>query len=946
MKTLRELHQEHSGKVSDKWDIYLSEYNNQLESYRKKEVSLLEIGVQNGGSLEIWNKFFPYAKVLVGCDINKDCDGLKFDSPKINVVAEDANTDIAENKITELSSSFDIIIDDGSHTSGDIVNSFSRYFPYLKDGGIYIAEDLHCSYWSEFQGGLYDFSSSISFFKQLADVLNYEHWGVEVNVKDMMSIFKSKYGASFSDEMLSHVHSVLFFNSVCIVRKREPNENKLGCRNVTGTDEKIVQGHIELAGQKSAAIRQSMDVDSLTHPSIRLQRYKMEMLRLENQVKQGKKEIEVSKNLVEQIQNSKSWKITIPLRNAGVLFRSLKSNVKAPIAGIKVADGIRPAFHKALSLYRREGVSGIARGIHFLGGRGADPKWLARNNYREWVLQYDTIDDKELACLSEKAALLEVRPLISIVMPVYNPNLAWLTEAIESVRSQVYPDWELCIADDCSTNPKVRKFLSECQEKDKRIKVVYREENGHISRASNSALEIANGSWIALLDQDDIIPAHALYHVAKSLNDYPDTLLMYSDEDKINEKGARFNPYFKTDFNRHLFYSHNMVSHLGVYSADLVNKVGGFRTGVEGSQDYDLALRCIEEINESQVRHIPRVLYHWRVHSESTAGGGDAKPYAMLAGEKVLNEHFVRTGRIARSSYIGSCYRTNYALPEIEPSVSIIIPTKNNFNLISSCIENIFCHTAYQNYEVVVVDNGSSDSDCITYFEYLNQSDRSVRVLSKDIPFNYSKLNNYAVSQSNSDVVVLLNDDVEIKDKEWLGELVSFAAQREIGAVGPKLLYPDGRVQHAGIILGLMNAAGHAFKFFHDSDPGYFGRANFISEFSAVTGACLAVERKKYLDVGGLDEDNFAVAYNDVDFCLKLKRQGLVNVMTPFCRLIHHESITRGPDHSPEKVERLSRERDHLIAKWQDVISNDPCYNPNLTLEHEDFSLSWPPRVK
>ena len=536
-------------------------------------------------------------------------------------------------------------------------------------------------------------------------------------------------------------------------------------------------------------------------------------------------------------------------------------------------------------------------------------------------------------------------PLISVVMPVYNPPVKLLCEAIESVLSQTYENWELCIADDCSTKGYVKSILEKYQRKDKRIKVVFRKENGHISEASNSAIKIAEGEWVALLDHDDLLAPHALFCVVDAINKNPESKLIYSDEDKIDLEGQRLDPYFKCDWNHELFLSHNLITHLGVYKHDILNEIGAFRTDYDGAQDYDLALRFISRVEQDQIIHIPQILYHWRAIPGSTAMSADEKPYAMLAGEKALNDYLHSQKIDAVAELIGIGYRVRYALPTPSPCVSIIIPTRNAKLLVEQCINSIQKLTTYQNYEIILIDNGSDEQESIDYFAELS-TNKCIRVIRDDRPFNYSALNNAAVKQSNGSVIVLLNNDIEVISPDWLEELVSLALQPDIGAVGAKLYYPDDTLQHGGVVLGLGGLAAHAHWKFPRSSFGYVGRAALRSNFSAVTAACLAVKKDHYESVGGLEEEGLAVAYNDVDFCLKLYKKGLRNIWTPFAELYHYESATRGYETTPEKIIRFENEKIFMLEKWKDVIGSDPAYSPNLTLDAADFSYAFPPRVK
>ena len=611
---------------------------------------------------------------------------------------------------------------------------------------------------------------------------------------------------------------------------------------------------------------------------------------------------------------------------------------------VKAKGSIGKAYQHVRRLRKAQGfraVKTLLRAPH--GGLDA---FNSRINYDDWVKRYDTLSVADIEPMKLKLAAQKLQPLISIVMPTYNPKIEWLIEAIESVQAQIYPHWELCIADDCSSDPRVQETLQAMAQKDKRIKVVTREKNGHISAASNSALELAQGEWIALMDHDDLLPIHALYCVAQTIHQHPDAQMIYSDEDKINEQGTRLDPYFKPDWNIDLFYSHNMFSHLGVYRKTLIDHVGGFRLGFEGAQDYDLALRCIEQIDHQHIHHIPRVLYHWRVHAQSTAQSSEAKPYAAIAGQKALNEHFQRTQLNAQCLLLDfGMYRTQYALPERLPLVSLIIPTKNAQKLVMQCVESILEKTTYPNYEIIIVDNASDDAQAIAYFKQLANEHSNIRVIRDDRPFNYSQLNNNAVQYTNGELIGLINNDIEVISPDWLGEMVSIALQKNVGAVGAKLYYPNNTIQHAGVVIGLGGVANHVFKHAYRDSLGYFGRAKLISSYSAVTAACLIIKKSIFTEVGGLDEENLKVAFNDVDFCLKVRSAGYRNVWTSFAELYHHESVSRGADDIPEKRQRFEQEVAHMRKKWQTDKFEDPAYSPNLTLDFEDFSFACPPRV-
>jgi len=625
--------------------------------------------------------------------------------------------------------------------------------------------------------------------------------------------------------------------------------------------------------------------------------------------------------------------------------------------------GVRRWARTGAGLFRVAGHLGgkqlavwFRQGLRVLFTRGPKALWdaafwaLANHaraqaaGYGEWVRKFDTRTPEELAAMRAASGQFSRQPVVSFITPVYNTPEPFLRAMIDSVIAQAYPRWELCIADDASTAAHVRRVLEEYRGRDPRIKVAWRETNGHISAASNTALEAATGDFVALLDHDDTLAPDALYWVVKEVNDHPDAALIYSDEDKLDFNGARANAYFKCDWNYDLFLSHNLITHLGVYRAGIVRDIGGFRTGFEGAQDYDLAARFIERIRPSQIRHIPRVLYHWRMLPGSTAVGAGEKDYAAERARLAVEEHLARTGVAGTVETVPvAVQRVRYALPEPHALASIIIPTRNGEKLVRQCIESVREKTTYQPYEILLVDNGSDDRGALAYFERL-AAEGKARVLRDPLPFNFSRINNGAARQARGDFLVFLNNDIEVISPDWLTELVSHAQRPEVGAVGARLWYPDDTIQHAGLVL-VAGLAGHAHLGKKRGDNGYFSRAALIQSLSAVTAACLCVRRDVFEEVGGFDE-TLAVAFNDVDLCLKIQAAGYRNVYTPYAELYHHESASRGYEDTPEKMQRFQKEADMLRERWMPVLMNDPYYNPNLTLSGEPFTLSWPPRVE
>lgn len=569
------------------------------------------------------------------------------------------------------------------------------------------------------------------------------------------------------------------------------------------------------------------------------------------------------------------------------------------------------------------------------------------NNYQEWVERFDTLSTEDIEKIGRHIESFSRRPKISILMPTYNTPEEWLRKAIDSVLGQIYQEWELCIADDASTEPHVRSILKEYEEKNHRIKVTFRETNGHIAKASNDALSLATGDFVALLDHDDELSPHALYMIANEVNESPTVGFIYSDEDKLTGYGMRFNPYFKSDWNPDLLLSQNYVCHLSVFRSDILRSIGGFRDGVDGAQDWDLILRATEKLSENEIRHIPHVLYHWRVIEGSTAQSTTFKPYVLESQKRTVEEHLRRRGEKASVEILPaiSHLKTTFEVPTPKPLVSIIIPSRDQKDILSRCLNSITAKSTYKNIEFIVVNNGSVEPDALQYLNVLRERS-NFRVIEDRRPFNFSRLNNDAAKIAKGEILAFLNNDLEVISPDWLSEMVSHAARSGVGAVGARLLYPNGLLQHGGIIIGIGGVAGHNHKGRLRTDPGYFNRAILTQNLSAVTAACMVLRRDVFEEVGGFDEERLTVAFNDVDLCLRIREKGYRIVYTPYAELFHYESISRGYENTPEKFNRFESEIRAMKKKWGDTLKFDPYYNPNLTFVTEDFSFAFPPRVK
>lgn len=569
---------------------------------------------------------------------------------------------------------------------------------------------------------------------------------------------------------------------------------------------------------------------------------------------------------------------------------------------------------------------------------------LGEKSYADWIQVFET-ESRSAAVMASERQSWRCKPTISIVLPVHNTNEPFLRASLDSVLTQTYPNWELCIADDCSTEPHVRTVLRQYTERDPRICAVYRETRGHISEASNSALAIAKGDWIVLLDHEDCLHSQALHFVAEAIAAHPRASLIYSDEDKIGKNNKRYDPYFKCDYNYELLLAHNMVRHLAAFRRNLINEVGDFRRGFENAHDYDLVLRAIERINSEQVLHLPRVLYHRRFRQGSAASTSDVTPYAEAA-RRAVAEHLQRRGvdgTVVAAPEAPSMNRVRYALADPNPRVSIVICTRDRADLLAPCVDSIVNRSSYDNYEVLIVDNGSTEEATFQLFNRLPT--KRFRILRDESVFNFSSLNNRAVQRANGEYICLLNNDIEVLTADWMEEMLSFSMQPDVGAVGARLWYPSGGLQHAGVILGLVGVSNHVHRNLKRGELGYFGRAALHQSFSALTGAALMIRESIYRKVGGLDEE-LQVTFNDIDFCLRVREAGYRNVWTPYAEMIHHESATRGHDTTPQKRARVAQENLLMKQRWGDLLGRDPAYSLNLSIETEDLRMAWPPRIE
>jgi len=593
---------------------------------------------------------------------------------------------------------------------------------------------------------------------------------------------------------------------------------------------------------------------------------------------------------------------------------------------------------KGFRILRSQGVKEFFKHVRLFLTKGTQrndmknsPHTLSLNEQYQLYLEENNFSEKDMKRIQKECEDFDYQPKISIITPVYNVEPEFLDKCIESVVNQFYSNWEFVLHDDASPNEETKACLRKWAENDERIVVSFGKKNQHISGASNSALKLATGDFVGLLDHDDELTPNALYECVKLLQDNPEIDFMYSDEDKIEVNGELKNPFFKPDFSPDLFHSVNYICHFSLMRKEIGDRIGWFRKGYEGAQDFDLFLRFTSETKN--IVHIPKILYHWRMLETSTAKSIDSKNYAHEAGENALRDYLQKNyidGRVTQG--LGPTnYRINYPLPK-DALVSIIIPFKDKAELLKTCVESILKKTTYQNYELILISNNSSEKALFDYLDELKKRD-NVHVYEYNKPFNYAEINNWGAKKTNGEFLVLLNNDTEVITEGWIEEMLGNANRKEVGAVGPMLLFPNKTIQHAGVTLGMTGLAGHIFAR-QFPEQTYYSLANFRRNCLAVTAACLMVKKDKYFEVGGLNE-KFTVCGNDVDLCLNLYEKGYLNVYTPYAKLYHYESMTRDPYAVPECDFEVSRTR---YKPYLD--HNDPYYNPNLSLKTEQIELN------
>lgn len=558
---------------------------------------------------------------------------------------------------------------------------------------------------------------------------------------------------------------------------------------------------------------------------------------------------------------------------------------------------------------------------------GEYERWLKKNMPDE-----DTLDRQRRRVFSKN-------PKISIVVPLYKTKKQYLREMVDSFRKQTYSNWELCLSDGSGKNSPIANELKKMEKSDKRIKVVYHKEPLRISENTNRAIKIATGDYIGFADHDDLLAPDALYECVRVLNKHPQVQAVYTDEDKVNQNGKRFfQPHFKPDYNKDLLNSTNYFCHFFMVERSILDKAGMLDPKFDGAQDYDFVLRC-SELTE-HIYHIPKILYHWRAHEDSTAENPESKMYAFEAGARAILAHYDRIGwkntKVTQTKCLG-VYRTHYSL-EREPFVSVIIPNKDHVEDLKKCLESIKS-CSYQNYEILIVENNSEEKETFDFYQSIEEKDDKIKILYWKDSFNYSAINNFGAKEAKGEYFLFLNNDTEIINEDCIEELLGFCMREDVGAVGARLYFEDGTIQHAGVIIGLGGIAGHIFSNTPPDQVGYFARVITQQDYSAVTAACIMVDRKDFEKVNGFDV-NLQVAFNDIDLCLRIRELGKLIVYNPYAELFHYESKSRGLDDTQEKMERFNNETMYFGNRWKKILeSGDPYYNRNFAIDRFDCSL-------
>ena len=594
-------------------------------------------------------------------------------------------------------------------------------------------------------------------------------------------------------------------------------------------------------------------------------------------------------------------------------------------------------------MFRKLSPYTIRKGFRYMKHYGPKEFWIRLHErfepeevpygpwYRAYIPTEETLE-------TQRKQKFDYSPLISIAVPAYQTPVEFLRQMIESLIVQTYSNWELCIVNASPDNEEMQKVLAEYSAGDSRVRFCNLKENLGIAENTNRAFAMAKGEFVGLLDHDDLLAPNALYEIVKILQDHPQADALYTDEDKVTtELDEHFQPHLKPDFNLDLLRSNNYICHFFVVRKSIVEKAGGFRKEFDGAQDYDFIFRCTE--NAGEVLHVSEILYHWRTHKASTADNPASKMYAFEAGKRAIEAHLKRTGTKGEVSHTQDLgfYRVKYPV-QGEPLVSVIIPNKDEKETLQTCLESLKKNTSYQNFEIIIIENNSTTEEIFKYYKELSR-DQQIHLLRWGKEFNYSAINNFGVAHARGEYLLFLNNDVKSIEPDWMEEMLGVCQRPEVGGVGAKLIYPDNTIQHAGCVIGMGGIAGHMFVDMPADRTGYLHKASLLQDMSAVTAACLMMKKEVFEQAGGFTEE-LAVAFNDVDLCLKVRKNNHLIVYDPYAKLYHMESKTRGAEDSKEKVRRFQTEIEYMRCHWMDILKNgDPYYNKNLSLTKWNYSL-------
>jgi glycosyltransferase involved in cell wall biosynthesis len=796
--------------------------------------------------------------------------------------------------ITFEDSSIDLLHIDGLHTYQAVSEDFYNWLPKVSIGGVILIHDIDernngfevWKLWDEIK------------FKFKSFEFNFGH-GLGVIIKDSDQNFDKHLASLLSNDISNLYYST---KGELIVFK---NINK--------------QLNFELSQNSSL----------LTETQKNLILSVKEKILLEDKVR--------------RMSCSLSWKVTSP-------FRYLRRKILDPIFRKKPFFDSRMYLELNPDLREIYGNNLSKAEEHYkIHGKKEGRMYSIDNtnySYEDWIKNFDLITEYKYQNFIKENEDVIRKPLISIIIPVFNVETKIFLETIQTVKEQIYENWELILVDDCSENISLKRALEDTVSSDERIVLITRSFNGHISVASNTGIDSATGDYLVFLDHDDLLRVHSLLRIVQNINKHPECKLIYTDEDKIDLLGKRVSPFFKPDWNPELLLAQNYICHLCCIKTDLVKKASGFREGFEGCQDWDLFLRVTEMIEDHEILHIPEILYHWRKGENSTSSNIASKTYVYDNSINTIKSALKRRkidGKVELISKPNNYIRVKFPQPEAskQPLVSIIIPTRDYLRFLKKCIEGLLTNTSYKKIEILILDNESKQRKTLSYLSKVEEDNR-IKIIRVPGEFNYSRINNIGASHASGELILFLNNDIKPINKDWLKEMVSHGIRKEVGCVGAKLLYQDDTIQHGGVVLGIGGIAGHVFKRFPANHDGYFNRLTLPSNYSAVTAACLLIKTKLFNEVEGFNEKHLKVAFNDVDLCLKVKEKGFNNIWTPFAILYHYESASRGDDLRGEKLKRFNKEAQYMRNKWAKFIAHDPSYNPNLTLYREDFSLGRP----